>query len=239
MEGFSQLTIEKIKYYVYCLNDPETNLPFYIGKGKGNRVFNHAKGEKEKDANHEKIEIIDSIRRRGLNIGHEIIRYGLTEEVALEVECALIDFAGLENLSNIVKGHNWDRGRISCEELEIQLGAKDINIEDSLMIIKINNLFHLDMNENQIYEATRKSWVANIDRARSTRYVLGVAFGIVRGVYEPIKWDYSNGGKRIEFIGKNASREIQDKYLHRKVDILFRKGIANPIAYFEGVKNDK
>lgn len=66
------------------------------------------------------------------------------------------------------------------------------------------------------------SWVANIDRARSTSFVLGVVFGIVRGEYEPIIWDYSNGGKRIEFIGKNASKEIQDKYLHKKVDILFR-----------------
>lgn len=28
-------------YYVYQYVDPETNKPFYIGKGKDNRMFHH------------------------------------------------------------------------------------------------------------------------------------------------------------------------------------------------------
>lgn len=31
------------KYYVYYLIDPVTNLPFYVGKGFGNRMYNHEK----------------------------------------------------------------------------------------------------------------------------------------------------------------------------------------------------
>ncbi len=36
---FTPSIIERIGYYVYVLVNPETNRPFYIGKGKGNRIF--------------------------------------------------------------------------------------------------------------------------------------------------------------------------------------------------------
>lgn len=38
---FSQSVIEKLKYYVYLLQDPRDNSVFYVGKGVGNRVFQH------------------------------------------------------------------------------------------------------------------------------------------------------------------------------------------------------
>ncbi len=40
-EQFSQKTQEELKYYVYTLIDPRDNKIFYVGKGKGNRVFYH------------------------------------------------------------------------------------------------------------------------------------------------------------------------------------------------------
>ena len=42
--NFDQLTIERLKYYVYALENGAKNKIFYIGKGKGNRVFDHQKG---------------------------------------------------------------------------------------------------------------------------------------------------------------------------------------------------
>ena len=39
---FKQTVIEALQYYVYCLVDPRDNKIFYVGKGYGNRVFNHA-----------------------------------------------------------------------------------------------------------------------------------------------------------------------------------------------------
>jgi hypothetical protein len=43
MQEFQPAVIEALKYYVYCLVNPRDNKIFYIGKGKGNRVFQHAK----------------------------------------------------------------------------------------------------------------------------------------------------------------------------------------------------
>jgi Uncharacterized protein conserved in bacteria len=185
---FSQLTQERIGYYVYCLNYPDSGEAFYIGKGVGNRVFSHANGDFENDKNYEKIEIIKSIIAKGQKVDHWIIRYGLNEKEAFEVEAALIDFVGLENLSNAVKGHSAERGKISCEELNIRLGARKIEIQDNIMTIKINSQYRSDMKPEEIYEATRKWWVAKKDKAERVDYVLSVNNGIVRGVFKPIEW---------------------------------------------------
>ena len=36
---FSNEVISKLNYYVYRLIDPRNGQTFYVGKGKGNRVF--------------------------------------------------------------------------------------------------------------------------------------------------------------------------------------------------------
>ena len=52
-ESFSKGALEllnsndKKKFYVYRLVDPRTLHTFYVGKGCGNRVFDHAKAAKE------------------------------------------------------------------------------------------------------------------------------------------------------------------------------------------------
>jgi hypothetical protein len=54
-------------YYIYEYIDPRTSLPFYIGKGKNNRKYNHLKNEKEsKHENPDKFQIIQDILAEGL-----------------------------------------------------------------------------------------------------------------------------------------------------------------------------
>jgi len=40
---FSPAVVEALGYYVYLLKDPETDKVFYVGKGTGNRIFQHLK----------------------------------------------------------------------------------------------------------------------------------------------------------------------------------------------------
>lgn len=65
INAFSQQAIESLAYYVYALVDPRDNRIFYIGKGKGNRVFQHAKDALNDNDQSLKLDIIRSILREG------------------------------------------------------------------------------------------------------------------------------------------------------------------------------
>lgn len=53
-------------YYIYYLMDPRTGLPFYVGKGSGNRAHHHLDNRKKVRSNDRKDNKIASIRRDGL-----------------------------------------------------------------------------------------------------------------------------------------------------------------------------
>ena len=75
INGFNQRTIESLAYYVYALIDPRDNRIFYIGKGKGNRIFQHAKDALDDSDQSLKLDIIRSILRDGRQVGLYILRH--------------------------------------------------------------------------------------------------------------------------------------------------------------------
>ena len=44
IDRFAPEVQKKLAYYVYRLIDPRSGQTFYVGKGRQNRVFAHAKG---------------------------------------------------------------------------------------------------------------------------------------------------------------------------------------------------
>ena len=166
---FTKEVQKQLKYYVYRLIDPRNGETFYVGKGKGNRVFDHVTDalknlEDDEDEVSAKIQQIRDIRKSGLSVIHIIQRYGMTEEAALEVEAALIDC--YQGLTNIQSGHSSDRGVNNAEVLQRDLSCsefdEDINIK--YCIIKIKDY---SINESgSIYEAVRKHWKVDLSRVK-------------------------------------------------------------------------
>lgn len=161
---FTPEVIEQLQYYVYRLIDPRNGQTFYVGKGKGNRLYTHINDalksfdgqsyiDKDEDEISAKIKQIREIRTVGLEVIHVIQRYGMTENEAFEVEAALIDcYAGLTNLQS---GHSSDRGVNNAEVLQRELSYEEFEDQPDLKycIIKINDYW---INERgNIYDTVR------------------------------------------------------------------------------------
>jgi hypothetical protein len=236
---FSSEVVNEIGYYVYRLIDPRNGNTFYVGKGKGNRVFAHMNGalafEGDEDEISEKIGIIREIHQSGLDVIHVIHRHGLDNDTALEVEAALIDaYPGLFNEA----GGRGSRERGTMNALQIQniYKAEVIDeITEKCILIKIKqwsiDRYDGDINE-AFYEATRAAWKLSMHRAKEADYVLSVLNGIVRAVYSDMVWKVVEDRARLGFDGREAPDEIKKKYVGKRIPPEFRKrGVQSPCQY--------
>lgn len=107
-------------YYVYGLyRDEDMKVPFYIGKGKGERWLAHEKQAANSNVNLHRLNIIRKFQRQKLAVPKRIIRMGLTEvqahsfEIKLIAKYGRIESGGL--LVNLTDGGDGVSG-LTCSE---------------------------------------------------------------------------------------------------------------------------
>ena len=94
-------------YYVYVLMDSSTKRVFYVGKGQGERIFQHSKEVERGAIKTEKQREIHRIERSGSSVSKLVVGRFDTDKEAFEVESILIHWAyGIENLTNEKSGHH-------------------------------------------------------------------------------------------------------------------------------------
>lgn len=216
----SRLTREHLGFYVYGLVDPDGREIFYIGKASSNnRAFDHlnaAPSETQKSTR------IAEIRARGEEPLVEILRYGLSnEKEAFEVEAALIDAFGLEKLTNLVRGHGIDRGRLTIAEVERLYGSKNVTVTEvpePVMLFFINKTYYPTIPPHELYDCVRQFWYGVSQKTRQGekyKIALGVVDGVVISAYTIAGWypagttlstrDFSGAPNKWEFVGQEIA----------------------------------
>jgi hypothetical protein len=227
---------EKLGYYVYALKDPEGGI-FYVGKGKGNRVYQHAiaalvvGGESPEEL---KLNVIKRIQRRGHAVGIEIVRHSLTSKEAFEVEGAVMDILHLtgHHLTNKVRGKGANHGYAPLEELRARYAAKRLprgGITEKVVLIRLNDPPSA-MSEGEIYRRTREWW--RRAQWREPEYAFTVYGGIVRRVFriEPDSWEPDSKQLRWRFSAVRDPK-MEERYNDCDVSGIMKPGDRFPLRY--------
>ena len=184
---------DKLKYYVYRLIDPRNDETFYVGKGQGNRVFQHARGEFGPESEYaagSKEHKIREIKESGYHVAHVIHRHGMSNHVATEVEAALIDaYPGLANLQ--AGAGSKIRGVRSAKDVFLQYAAPCCKIQDPMILISVSHTWQ----ERGVYDAVRGMWKVNIKRACRYPLVLARVQDLIVGVFRAGTVDAGDQGE--------------------------------------------
>lgn len=250
---FSEEVCERLGNNVYRLIDPRNGETFYVGKGRNNRVFDHAAGAPDvaDDASQtlgSKLDRIRAIKNAGLEVLHVIHRHEIPDAAVFEVEAALID--AYPGLSNIQGGHaSSDRGPMNHIEILDKYSLPEFpqNPEHKLVLININKLEDR-FDRQAIYNLVRYCWRISKSRVENAQYVLAVVRGVVVGAFEVERWmaatrenfpdiSYADGSEahRLGFVGRDAPVEIWDLYVGgrgKRIATPDLKHVQNPIRFW-------
>jgi hypothetical protein len=246
----------ELGWYVYRLIDPRNGHTFYVGKGKGNRIFQHAENALNmQDASEDEREYLNIKNQRileilgsGMDVQHVIHRHGIKDEsIAYEVEAALIE--AYEGLANIAGGvDNTERGCSHADELIRKYGARILVPEERLIAFSCGNSMR---ERGSAYDACRFAWRLDRSKLGNYKYALAVDKGFVVDVFEVESWleatpenfpgfpfptqpsllaEFSK--RRTGFSANSLQpcpQGIRNKYRHTRI-----RGFAqNPVRYLE------
>lgn len=230
MKDFSNYSkaLGMAKFYVYAFYDTEnaSKRPFYIGKGKSERCFDHMKSSDGSP----KSERIHHLLKTG-NLGIDILRHGMDEATAKLVEATCIDLLGVGELTNKVRGSSSLMGRITLDQLNYLLLKQETEVapEHAGLAFLLNSTYKSGMSALALYEATRGIW-AKVPKDENLKFAYATYGGLVMEVYEIHGWIKAGSQQyftreliipsetnRSEFVGRIASPEVRELYLGKLI----------------------
>ncbi len=251
-ERFSEAVCQELENYVYRLVDPRNGETFYVGKGSGNRVFDHVaaalKFDPEEDEMSAKYARIKAIQSSGLEVLHVIHRHRIPKSAIYDVEAALIDC--YPGLTNAQAGHGSnDRGPMHAKQIidKYSLPVIDWPPVHKLILININRLEKFGRDD--IYRQVRFAWRLDPKKAGQEDFVLAVVRGVVVGAFEAEYWKAAtienfpdkpfDEPKRLAFKGHPAPDDIWDLYVGERGKRIALDGLRHvqyPIRHWAGEK---
>jgi hypothetical protein len=234
--SFPPEVAEKLKTYVYRLIDPRNGETFYIGKGRGDRVFAHIHEQVEEDDPNNKLRRIRDIHLAGFEVAHVVHRHGMDDRTAFDVEAALMDaYPGLTNIAGGLG--NAEFGAMHAMEIIRRYSAEPAVFEHKAMLISVNR----SAADSSLYDATRYAWKVSPAKAKHADVILATLQGLIVGAFVATDWLEATTANfpgrepspgRYGFVGIEAPMPISSLYVGRRVPDEYRKpGSANPIKY--------
>ncbi len=231
---FDEKTQQELKAYVYMLLDPQDNKPFYVGKGNNNRVFEHmSRALTDTDISTFKYDKIrEIVEEKKQAVQHLIVRHGLTDREAFQIEASLIDtliHCGL-GLTNQQGGHNSiEKGLMTSEAIIQKYNAIPLdNIADGCVLININTSYNnlkknarkqgINIDPTAIYQATKETWFIGKDKVNHLKYVLSEYKGLIVEVFkvDDNGWYVKPRGKNKTVFDENKKPILDDKGKRKK-----------------------
>ena len=218
------------RFYVYCLTDLKKDKILYIGKGCGNRIFEHEQAARSQDGD---LGDIDVPERKTIakckKLGRHIISYHLTEAEAQAAETTLIHFVkSVVDKKFKNKSTGCGAGGISAEALDERFKftpcpLDDLNPDGLILAVKIQDALDLDTDEEADYQfdnqddanlksRTLGNWVIGKDAASKVKYIIGIHTGLQNAVVSAYEVDgfetleeTKNGRKQTRYRFHTAS----------------------------------
>ncbi|MBD0863501.1 GIY-YIG nuclease family protein [Gordonia sp. zg691] len=209
--------------YVYALVDPRDATVFYVGTGRGNRVYHHTgaalagvavdpsdiiggiEPESVSAATEERIRDIDA---DGFGVEHWILHHDIDTlesagAVALFVEQVAVDLATVARLglTNSPAGDSAGTQRFwRAEELVLRFAAPVAPpLPEPCALVKVDAAARADATAEQIYEWARSAWRAGPHRTVPDLPVLVFADDIIRAVHRVHYWEaYSDAEGNLD-----------------------------------------
>ena len=101
-----------------------------------------------------------------------------------------------------------------------------------VLIIKINRNYRTGASMEELYEATRSAWRISKSRAEKAEVILSTFQGEIKAAFIADEWQAAEDPGRIYFIGREASSDIQELYVGKRIPDKYRIwGAASPCRY--------